>query len=100
MPEHSTGRTLRLTLELSPELFEAIAPRAPEINREHPEQAEDGWLRGADAIADYIGAKTSRVYGLSSCRPPRIPVEKDVRSLIARRSELDAWLRDGGGKRP
>lgn len=65
----------------------ALAPAAP-----------DAWLRGADRIAEYIDAPVSRVYSLSSAA--RIPVERDGSSLIARRSALDAWLRDGGGKRP
>lgn len=58
----------------------------------------DGWLRGADAIAEHIGAPRSRVYALVSAR--RIPVERDGSALIARKSELDAWLRNGGAKRP
>ena len=58
----------------------------------------DGWLRGAEAIARYIAAPTSRVYALSSAG--RIPVQHDGSSLVARRSELDAWLGDGGGRRP
>lgn len=62
--------------------------------------AEDGWLRGADRIAEYIGAPRSRVYALAGCQPPRIPVRRDGSALIARRSELDAWLEHGGGKRP
>jgi hypothetical protein len=59
---------------------------------------EDGWLRGAERIANYIDAPPSRVYALSSAG--RIPVEHDGAGLIARKGELDAWLRAGGGKRP
>jgi hypothetical protein len=59
----------------------------------------DGWLRGAKAIAAYIDAPVSRVYALSSCKPKRIPVRKEG-GLIARRSELDEWIRNGGAKRP
>jgi len=29
----------------------------------------------------------------------RLPVERDGSALIARKSELDAWVRAGGGKR-
>jgi hypothetical protein len=60
--------------------------------------AADGWLRGADRIADYIDAPKSRVYALASAG--RIPVERDGSALIARRSALDQWVRNGGGKRP
>jgi excisionase family DNA binding protein len=62
------------------------------------EPAGDGWLRGAGRIAAYIDCPRSRVYALVSAG--RIPVERDGSNLIARRSELDAWVRDGGGKRP
>jgi hypothetical protein len=59
---------------------------------------EDGWLRGAEQIAGYIGSPRSRVYALTSAR--RIPVQRDGSTLVARRSELDSWLHRGGGKRP
>lgn len=60
--------------------------------------ADDGWLRGADQIAAYIGAPRSRVYALTSAG--RIPIEHDGSALIARRSVLNDWLRAGGAKRP
>jgi hypothetical protein len=90
---------MRAALYLPPELVEAIAERAAEIVAEQIEsQNGDGWLRGADAIASYIGAKRDRVYALSSA--DRIPVEHDGSALLARKSVLDAWVRNGGGKRP
>jgi hypothetical protein len=60
--------------------------------------AQDGWLRGADQIAAYIGAPRSRVYALTSA--DRIPVQRDGSALISRKPDLDAWLRAGGAKRP
>ncbi len=75
-------------------LAELLAPRLGSLSA----PAGDGWLRGAQEIGGYIGAPVSRVYSLSSAR--RIPVERDGSALIARRSDLDAWLRSGGGKRP
>ena len=89
-----------LTFELPPELVEQIAERAAELLAGSGNAQEDGWLRGADRIAAYIDAPRSRVYSLASCTPPRIPIHRDGSSLIARRSELDAWVRDGGGVRP
>lgn len=75
-------------------LADLLAPRmAVRLSRQ-----DDAWLRGADAIATHIGAPRSRVYALTSAK--RIPVQRDGSALIARRSELDAWLRDGGAKRP
>jgi excisionase family DNA binding protein len=72
-------------------LAERLAPRLAS-------PVTDGWLRGAEKIANYIDAPRSRVYALTSAG--RIPVQRDGSSLIARKAELDAWVRDGGGKRP
>jgi hypothetical protein len=77
-------------------LADKLAPLL--VNRLAPPAAGDGWLRGADQIASHIGSPRSRVYALSSAR--RIPVQRDGSALIARKSDLDAWLRGGGGKRP
>jgi type II secretory pathway component PulK len=88
-----------INLNVEDELIERIAERAAElIDQRQEETTGDGWLRGADKIAAYIDAPRSRVYGLVSTR--RIPVHHDGSALIARRSELDAWLRNGGGRRP
>jgi hypothetical protein len=87
-----------LRLEVDEELIEQIAARAAELICERAEGKErDGWLRGADRIAAYIDAPRSRVYALVSAR--RIPVHHDGSALIARRSELDRWLVQGGGLR-
>jgi hypothetical protein len=87
-----------LRLEIDEQLIEQIAERAAELVGERSQrQAADGWLRGADRIAAYIDAPRSRVYALASAR--RIPVHHDGSALIARRSELDRWLTQGGGLR-
>jgi hypothetical protein len=87
-----------LRLEIDEELVERIAERAAELIGERERGKEpDGWLRGADRIAAYIDAPRSRVYALVSAR--RIPVHHDGSALIARRSELDRWLVQGGGIR-
>jgi hypothetical protein len=88
-----------LRLDVSEELVERIAERAAELVVKRGAQPEDdGWLRGAEMIAAYIDSPRSRVYALASAR--RIPVHHDGSALIARRSELDQWLRVGGGRRP
>ena len=87
-----------LTLPLGDDLVEAIAERAAQLVSDRGAGSEDGWLRGADRIAAYIDCPRSRVYALASAR--RIPVHHDGSALIARRSELDRWLRKGGGVRP
>ncbi len=88
-----------VTLTAPPELIEAIAQRVAELLAERaPSTSVDGWLRGAEAIATYLDAPASRVYSLSSAG--RLPVEHDGSSLIARKSDLDRWVREGGAKRP
>lgn len=89
-----------ITMEFPPELVEQIAQRAAEIvaEREDARTHDDGWLRGAGEIAAYLGCSSSRVYALNSAR--RLPVEKDGSAIIARRSDLDAWLREGGARCP
>ena len=88
-----------ISLTVAEELVERIAQRAAEFLADQSgEPAEDGWLRGAERIAEYIDAPRSRVYALASAR--RIPVHRDGSALIARRSELDRWLLEGGGRRP
>jgi hypothetical protein len=87
-----------LRLEIDEELIDQIAERAAELIGQRSQGKEpDGWLRGADRIAAYIDAPRSRVYALVSAR--RIPVHHDGSALIARRSELDRWLVQGGGLR-
>jgi hypothetical protein len=89
---------MNLTVDLGEELVERIAKRAAElVAGQQNDTAGEGWLRGADKIAAYIDAPRSRVYGLVSAR--RIPIHHDGSALIAQRSELDAWLRNGGGRR-
>lgn len=84
------------------ELIEQIAERAAELVAQRSVspagQSADGWVRGAKAIGEYVDAPHSRIYALASAK--RIPVHRDGSALIARRSELDAWVRNGGGRRP
>lgn len=94
----SSNGEVPLALALPDDLVEAIAERAAEIVAGRRAQPADGWLRGADRIAAYIDCPRSRVYALASAR--RIPVHHDGSALVARRSELDRWLRGGGGLRP
>ena len=86
-----------VTFTLGDDALEALARRAAQIVMEEMER-RDGWLRGADEIAAYIGCKKDRIYALVSAG--RIPVHKDGSALVAKRSELDAWIRNGGGVRP
>ena len=87
-----------LSIDLPPETLETIAQRVAALLADRTQTAEDRWLRGAEKIANYIDSPVSRVYALASAR--RIPVHRDGSALIARQSELDTWLTNGGGKRP
>jgi excisionase family DNA binding protein len=87
-----------ISVNVGDELVERIARRAAELlAAKASAPAEDGWLRGAERIAAYLDCPRSRVYALASAR--RIPVHRDGSALIARRSELDVWLLQGGGVR-
>jgi hypothetical protein len=89
--------TAGLLLSVPEDLVEAIAERAAELVTER-NPGEDGWLRGAQRIAAYVDCPPSRIYALVSAG--RIPVHHDGSALVARRSELDRWLLEGGGLRP
>lgn len=88
------------TIAVPDELIEAVAERVLErlSEREQGEATADSWLRGAGAIADYVGCSRSRIYQLVSAR--RVPVHKDGASVVARRAELDDWIKKGGAKCP
>lgn len=97
--DHPTDvEAMGLNIDIGDDLVERIAGRAAELVVGQQKDADDGWLRGADKIAAYIDAPRSRVYGLVSAR--RIPIHHDGSALMARRSELDAWVLAGGGRRP
>jgi excisionase family DNA binding protein len=87
---------MSLTIDLPEELVERIAERAAELlaDRESP---ASHWLTVLEA-AEYLRCPKSRIYSLVSAR--RIPHVKDGSRTLFARSELDTWLRDGGGKRP
>lgn len=101
MSQHDHPAT-GLTVTLPPEVVEEIAEKVAAIMEERRSAPAGGteWIRGAQAIADYLDCPRGRVYALAGTTPPRIPVTRDGSSLIARRSDLDRWLENGGGKRP
>lgn len=87
-----------IALDLPDSVLDQLAERVAAKLGDRQPVAGDGWLRGADKIAEYVDCPRSRVYALASAG--RIPIHRDGSALIARRSELDAWVRDGGGRRP
>lgn len=92
-----------VNLTLPPEALDALAERVADILEERgalpaASGSEDEWLRGADAIAAYLGCSRSRIYALTSAR--RLPVQKDGAALVARRSDLDRFIEQGGAASP
>lgn len=87
--------TRALSLNLPAELFEAIADKAAEIVRR--ELRPDPYLKVEEAAA-YLACPPSRIYALVSAG--RIPHHRDGSRLLFRHPELDAWIRNGGAKRP
>lgn len=91
-----SGLSLQVTDELVEQIADRVIARLDGLDRH---DTRDEWLRGAEAIAAHIGGPASRVYALHSAG--RIPcVVKDGSALVAKREDLDAWIRAGGGKRP
>jgi excisionase family DNA binding protein len=86
-----------LSVSLPPELVEIVAERAAELVEERSGARVEPWIGVRDASA-HLACPASRVYALVSAR--RIPHRKDGSRLLFRRSELDAWLAEGGAVRP
>jgi excisionase family DNA binding protein len=84
-------------LSVPDELFEAIAERAAALVLARLDAEPEPWL-GVDEAARYLACTPSRIYALKSAN--RIPHRKDGSRLLFRRSELDAWLDEGGATRP
>jgi excisionase family DNA binding protein len=86
----------RLSVELLPELVEAIAQRAAVIAVAQLEAADGGdrWLTSEQAGA-YIGASARRIRDLVEAGA--LLHSRDGRKLLIRRSALDAYV---NGQRP
>lgn len=89
-----------LLAELTDDDLDALAQRlAPRMSEAlaSPPSSSQAWL-GVAAAAEHLSCPTSRVYALVSAR--RIPFHKDGSRTLFRRDELDAWVRNGGARRP
>jgi excisionase family DNA binding protein len=94
-----SGLAQALLAELSEaDLDQLAALLAPRLAALSGKDTGDAWLRGAGEIAGYLACPTSRVYALSSAG--RLPVQRDGSNLVARKSDLDDWIANGGGNRP
>ncbi len=88
-----------LSIDLPPELLDALASRVEQLLEERvgERREAEAWMR-CEQAAEYLACPRSRIYALASAR--RIPHRKDGSRLLFRASELDAWLDLGGAKRP
>jgi excisionase family DNA binding protein len=66
---------------------------APRIADRLPRQADDCWLDSQSA-AEYLSVPRSRIHDLVGLR--RLPVHRDGRKLIFRKSDLDRYLAVSG----
>jgi excisionase family DNA binding protein len=99
--QHGVVRTSRLaaslSLSLPADFVEIVAERAAELVEERRVGDVEPWIGVGDASA-HLACPRSRIYALVSAG--RIPHRKDGSRLLFRRSELDAWLAEGGAVRP
>jgi hypothetical protein len=75
-----------VNFDIGDELIERIAERATNwwLDAQHG-AAGDGWLRGADKIADYIDSPCTRIYALDlSARQKPIPRFRVLPVLLSR----------------
>lgn len=80
-----------LHIPVPPALLDALADRVAARLRDDEPQPTTEWLRGAKAIAGYLGCQPQRVYDLVCAG--KLRVDRDGSTLMARRSDLDAYLR-------
>lgn len=86
-----------LQLSVPPDVLDALAERAAAIVAEQLAAEAEPWL-DVDGAAAHLACGKSRIYALVSAK--RIPVHRDGSRLLFRRTELDAWVRAGGERRP
>jgi excisionase family DNA binding protein len=81
-----------LALAIPDEVVERIAERAAEMLADRLAADGEPWI-GVDHAAEHLACSRKRIYDLVAQR--RVPVRRDGRRLLFRRSELDAALEEG-----
>lgn len=76
------------TIELSDEALTELARQVGRLQA--PAVEPDGWIRGAQAAAEYLGCKRKRIYALVELE--RVERRYDGTVLMFRREWLDAAL--------
>lgn len=84
--------------DLGPDDLAALAERlSPYLPATADSTPAEPWI-GVKEAATHLSCPVSRIYSLVSAR--RIPHAKDGSRTLFKRSQLDEWVRDGGGTRP
>jgi excisionase family DNA binding protein len=89
-----------ISLAIPEPVLERIAERAAEIiaaRQELDRREPEPWI-GVEEAAKHLACPKGRIYTLTSTK--RIPFARDGSRLLFKRSELDAWLENGGARRP
>jgi excisionase family DNA binding protein len=96
MPSPEQGRMI-LTVDVPQEIVETIARRVVELTREEQQAPSGAWL-DATGAAEYLGMPKTTLHKLTAAR--EIPFEQDGPGckLYFKRSDLDTWRRQGGGR--
>jgi hypothetical protein len=79
----------KLTLDVPPEIFEAIAQRAAEIVRAAQGPSSTRWL-DSKAAAEHLCCTTARIHDLVALG--KLIPRRDGRRLLFDRAELDAYI--------
>jgi len=93
----SASLAAALLAELDDAALDLLADRLTSRVADRVQSSPPSWL-DAPGAAKHLACPVSRVYALVSAR--RIPFSKDGSRLLFDRSELDDWVRSGGGRRP
>ena len=83
---------IKVPAEVIETIAESVASQLGERLRAQPEK----WI-GVQEASAHLACPKSRIYDLVSAR--RVPHERDGSRLLFRRSDLDAWVSGGGGRR-
>ncbi len=88
---------MTLTVDIPHEVVKTIAQRVLELTREEEREPSDGWLDTAGA-AEYLGTPKTALHKLTAAR--EVPFEQEGAGckLYFKRSDLDTWRRQGGGR--
>ena len=80
-----------ISLELPPEVIEAIAERAAELLAARASAEPAPWM-SVDEACEYLGIPKQSLYKLTSAKA--IPHAKPGNRLLFKREDLDAWLEE------